>query len=247
MPSTKPLCNTSYAKPQGFWQTVFEHPLSPKSHGHSAIRELFFSKCKCSKTIQIYSSMAGKYLHKSEHEVALLHVISWSGRSVLWLTEHKLLPRKQVVAFWSLLGLPRAFSSTVCSYSALTDVFDILKKLGKKNRTWDNRSTSSSNCPQMKIFWSWLLTEGSWEISKTFLGKHRVSSKQGLSEPRNLSNRARLVVTNDPWESGKNSESVMAPIKERDNTSQLCFFCQWGAKFACAMIRSFKNQRKRHS
>lgn len=132
-------------------------------------------------------------------------------------------------------------------HTQLLLIFDILKKLGKKNRTWDNRSTSSSNCPQMKIFWSWLLTEGSWEISKTFLGKHRVSSKQGLSEPRNLSNRARLVVTNDPWESGKNSESVMAPIKERDNTSQLCFFCQWGAKFACAMIRSFKNQRKRHS
>lgn len=39
-------------------------------------------------------------------------------------------PRKQVAAFYSFL--PRAVSSTACAYSALTEVFDILKKTGKK-------------------------------------------------------------------------------------------------------------------
>lgn len=146
-------------------------------------------------------------------------------------------PRKQAFAVYRVYWVcPETCPPQHMHTQLLLSFFDILKETGKKNRTQHNQSTSNSHCPQVKIFWGWLLIEGSWEISKTFLGKQGVISKQGLSEPRKLSNRARLVVTNYLWESGKMPESVVAPIRERANTSQLCLFCQWGAKLACTVI-----------
>lgn len=139
----------------------------------------------------------------------------------------------------------RCVLHSTCILSSYWGFSTFWKKQEKKNRTQHNQSTSSSHCPQVKIFWAWLLIEGSWEISKTFLGKQGVISKQGLSEPRKLSNRARLVVTNYLWESEKMPESVVAPIRERANTSQLHLFCQRGVKLACTVIKSLLGIRKK--
>lgn len=155
-------------------------------------------------------------------------------------------PRKQAFAVYRVYWVcPEMCSPQHVHTQLLLRFFDILKERGKKNRTQHNQSTSSSHCPQVKIFWAWLLIEGSWEISKTFLGKQGVISKQGLSEPRKLSNRARLVVTNYLWESEKMPESVVAPIRERANTSQLHLFCQRGVKLACTVIKSLLGIRKK--
>lgn len=119
------------------------------------------------------------------------------------------------------------------------------KKLGKKKcRTEHKWSRSGSHCPEVKIFCGWLLIEGSWEIS-SFLGKQGIISKEGLSEFRKLSDRARSVVTNHLWESGKRPESLMAPRKERANTSQLHPSCLWEANFSCSVIKSLLRIRER--
>lgn len=151
-----------------------------------------FVSANAQKLFRFFSSMAGKYLHKSEQEAALFRVICRSGRSAPWLTAQK----TSCCCLQSSWGLHRDVSSTACAYSALIEAFWHFKRnWRKKDRTQHNQSMSSSHCPQAKIFWGWLLVEGSWEISKTFLARQGVISKQGLSEPRKLSNRARLVVT----------------------------------------------------
>lgn len=127
-------------------------------------------------------------------------------------------PRKQAVAVYGVYWVcPETSPPQHVHTQLLLSFLTFWKKPWKKNRTQHNQSTSSRG---------WLLIEGSWEISKVLLGRQRVISKQGLSEPRKLSNRARLVVNNYLWESGKKPEPVMAPIKERANTSLLHLFCQ---------------------
>lgn len=170
----------SYLNPMVIW------PSDRSSFANPSAQKLFS-----------FSSMANKYLHKSKQEMALFHVICWSGCSALRLTAQKtsccclesllrlsppqhvhIQPSLNFLIFWKELGGNKIKSSKIEVQAAVTTL-------------------------KVKIFWGWLLIEGSWEISMCFLGKQRAISKWGFSESRKPSNGARLAVSNQLSEHGK--------------------------------------------
>lgn len=120
----KPLGNTSYAKPKGSWQIRNTH--------------------SCPNPMVIWPSESSALLSANAQKL-FRFILPWHV-NICTSLNMKLLcsmlsddldallcdwqPRKQVAAFLSLL--PRAVSSTACAYSALTEVFDVLKETGKK-------------------------------------------------------------------------------------------------------------------
>lgn len=101
-----------------------------------------FVSANAQKLFRFFSSMACKYLHKSEQEAALFRAICWSGCSAPWLTAKK----TSCCCLQSSWGLPRDVSSTACAYSALTEVFwHFERNWRKKDRNpaqWEHEQQS---------------------------------------------------------------------------------------------------------
>lgn len=170
---------------------VSEDPLLPKSHGQLNIRSSFVRanaqktlRCFLPRQVNICTSLNTKLLCSTLSADLATLLRGWQ-------------PRKQAAAVYRVRRICSETSPRRVHTQLLSIFFFFLtlwkkleeKKIQKKKKSQNNWSTSNGPHPQVKTFWGWFLTEGSWETSKTFLGRQGGISKQGLSEPRQLSSR----------------------------------------------------------